>query len=121
MGLVMRKGIVFRCVELIFNMLVGVCLEFRDNIEELIAMFDYLRIVDLFLVVCIVKNANFDNDLEKNGIKVEQIEAFFEVEAIEGKVSVDSLYIFYQTSSKGKDCASVFNEAFHFLLKIIYA
>lgn len=76
MDQVMRKRNIFRGIEFILNMLAGICLEFRDNVKELISVFDYLRIVYLFLVVCIVKIADLDNDLEKNGIKVEQIVTF---------------------------------------------
>lgn len=103
MDLVMRKRIVFRCIELVLNRFAGVGFKFRNNIEELISVLDYLRVVYLFLVVGIVEVANFDDGLEKNGIKVEQIVAFFEVKAIESKIRVDSLYIFYQASNEGEN------------------
>lgn len=119
MDLVVRKRIVFRRVELVLNRFAWVCLKLRNNIEEPISLFDYLRIVDLFLVVRIVEVADFDNNFEKNGVDVEQKVAFLEVKAIEGKARVDSLYILYQASSEGEDRADALNDAFHFLLQIV--
>lgn len=104
MDLLMRKRVIFRCIELVLNGFAGIGFKLRNDIEEFISVLDYFRVVYLFLVVGIVEVANFDDYFEKNGIDVEQIMTFFDVKTIESKIRVDCLYIFYQTSSERENC-----------------
>lgn len=62
MDLLMRKRGFFGCIELVLNGFAWVGFKFRNNIEELIAVLDYFRVVYLVLVVGIVEVANFDDD-----------------------------------------------------------
>lgn len=84
MDLLMRKRVVFGCIKLVLDFFIGVGLKFGNNVKELVSILDYLRIIYLFLVVVVVKVANFDDNFEKNCIKVKQIVIFFEVETIKG-------------------------------------
>jgi hypothetical protein len=71
-----------------------------DDIKEFISILDDLRVVNDVLAMRVVKFTYLDDDLQQDGIQVEQSSVLFEVEAIKGEILIHLLLVFNQMGTK---------------------
>jgi hypothetical protein len=84
-----------------------IVLHLIDNIEESIRLLDDFGIVDLLRIVSVVEFADFDHDLEKEGVQIEEHVVLLEVETEAGEALADLLLVLEEVGDEGEEAADV--------------